>query len=62
MLRNYIVSLMYKLLSHKEGDLMVDYKKKPSDANDTTKRNRLLNGTPEKGTIFTRIHLKDIFE
>ena len=57
----YIASLMYKLLSDNEEDMMINYKKEESEAIDTTKRNRLINDTPEKGTIFTRIYLKDIF-
>ena len=59
----YIASLMYKLLSDNEEDMMINYRKDSGNgrAIDTTKRDRLINDTPEKGTIFTRIYLKDIF-
>ena len=59
----YIASLMYKLLSDNEEDMMINYRKDSGDgtAIDATKRDRLNNDTPEKGTIFTRIYLKDIF-
>ena len=57
----YISSLMYKLLSDNEEDMMTIYKKETSGAIDNTKRNRMLNDTPEKGTIFVRIYLKDVF-
>ena len=56
----FLSSLMYKLLSDNE-DLMIIYKKETSGAIDDTKRNRMLNDTPEKGTIFVRIYLKDVF-
>ena len=52
---------MYKLLSDNEEDMMILYKKEEEDALDETKRNRLLNDTPEKGTIFVRVYLKDVF-
>ena len=57
----YLSSLMYKLLSDNEEDMMINYKKETTDAIDNTKRNRLLNDKPEKGTIFVRIYLKDVF-
>ena len=57
----YLSSLMYKLLSDNEEDMMINYKKETTDAIDNTKRNRLLNDTPEKGTIFVRVYLKDVF-
>ena len=52
---------MYKLLSDNEEDMMCVYKKELTNAIDTTKRNRLLNDTDEKGTIFVRVYLKDVF-
>ena len=57
----YLSSLMYKLLSDNEEDMMINYKKETTDAIDNTKRNRLLNDIPEKGTIFVRVYLKDVF-
>ena len=57
----YQASLIYKLLSDNVEDMMVVYKKELTNAIDTTKRNRLLNDTPEKGTIFVRVYLKDVF-
>ena len=57
----YLASLMYKLLSDNEEDMMKNYKKETTAGIDTTKRNRLLNDTPEKGTVFVRIYLKDVF-
>ena len=57
----YLASLMYKLLSDNEEDMMCVYKKELTNAIDTTKRNRLLNDTDEKGTIFVRVYLKDVF-
>ena len=48
----YLASLMYKLLSDNEEDMIIVYKKETADAIDTTKRNRLLNDTPQKGKIF----------
>ena len=57
----YISSLMYKLLSDNEEDMMTIYKKETTGAIDNTKRNRLLNDTDEKGTIFVRVYLKDVF-
>ena len=38
----YRSSLMYKLLSDNEEDMMINYKKETTDAIDNTKRNRLL--------------------
>ena len=40
---------------------MCVYKKELTDAIDTTKRNRLINDTNEKGSIFVRVYLKDVF-
>ena len=57
----FLSSLMYKLLSDNEEDMMINYKKETTDAIDNTKRNRLRNDTAEKGTIFVRIYLKDDF-
>ena len=57
----YLASLMYKLLSDNEEDMIIVYKKETAAGIDTTKRNRLLNDTPEKGTIFVRVYLKDVF-
>ena len=59
----YIASLMYKLLSDNEEDMMIIYRKDSGDGTeiDETKRDRLINDTPEKGTVFTRIYLKDVF-
>ena len=57
----YLASLMYKLLSDNEEDMMCVYKKELTNAIDETKRNRLLNDTDEKGTIFVRVYLKDVF-
>ena len=57
----YISSLMYKLLCDNEEDMKTIYKKETSGAIDNTKRNRMLNETPQKGTIFVRIYLKDVF-
>ena len=57
----YQASLMYKLLSDNEEDMMVLYKKEETDAIDETKRNRLINDNQEKGTIFVRVYLKDVF-
>ena len=57
----YLSSLMYKLLSDNEEDMMINYKKETTDAIDNTKRNRLFNDKPEKGTIFVRIYLKGVF-
>ena len=57
----YLASLMYKLLSDNEEDMMILYKKEEANAIDTTKRNRLINDTNEKGTIFVRVYLKDVF-
>ena len=58
----YIASLMYKLLSDNEEDMMIIYRKDSGDGTeiDETKRDRLINDTPEKGTVFTRIYLKDV--
>ena len=57
----YLSSLMYKLLSDNEEDMMIIYKKDGFDVVDTTKRDRMLNDTDEKGTIFVRVYLKDVF-
>ena len=57
----YLASLMYKLLSDNEEDMMTIYKKETTGVIDTTKRNRMLNDNDEKGTIFTRVYLKDVF-
>ena len=40
---------------------MILYKKEEANAIDETKRNRLLDDTDEKGTIFVRVYLKDVF-
>ena len=54
---------MYELLSDNEEDMMILYIKKNSTAAgiDTSKTNRLLNDTDEKGTIFVLVYLKDVF-
>ena len=52
---------MYKLLSDKEEDMMIIYKKETTGAIDNVKRNRMLNDNVEKGTSFTRVYLKDVF-
>ena len=52
---------MYQLLSDNEEDMMILYKKEEADAIDETKRNRILNDTDEKGTIFVRVYLRDVF-
>ena len=57
----YLASLMYKLLIDNEEDMMCVYKKEETPAIEDTKRNRLLNDTDEKGTIFVRVYLKDVF-
>ncbi len=59
----HITTLMYKMLSDGEGDLMTYFEKDTQDAAvvNTERRNRLLNNTPEKGTVFVRILLKDLF-
>ena len=57
----YQASLMYELLSDNEEDMMIVYKKELTSAIDATKRNRLLNDTNEKGTIFVRVYLKNVF-
>ena len=57
----YLASLMYKTISDNEEDMMIIYKKETTGGIDTTKRNRLLNDTPEKGTVFVRVYLKDVF-
>ena len=41
--------------------MMINYKKETTEAIDPTKRNRLLNDTPKKSTIFVREYLKDVF-
>ena len=41
--------------------MTISYIKETSDAIDTTKRDRLLNDTVEKGTIFNRIYMKHFF-
>ena len=56
----YLASLMYKLLSDNGEDMMTLYKK-TSGAIDDTKRNRQLNDTPEKSTIFVRVYSKVVF-
>ena len=55
----YIAGLMYKLFSDMEEDMMINYRKDSGDgtAIDATKRDRLINDTPER----SRIYLKDIF-
>ncbi len=59
----YQATLMHKMLSSGEGELMTYFEKDTQDAAvvNTERRNRLLNNTPEKGTLFVRIPLKDIF-
>ena len=59
----YIASLMYKLLSDNEEYMMINYRRDSGNGTiiDETKRDRLIDDTPEKGTIFTRIYLKDVF-
>ena len=57
----YLASLMYKLLSDNEEDMIIVYKKETAAGIDTTKRNRLLNDTPERGIIFVGVYLKDVF-
>ena len=57
----YLASLMYKLLSDNEEDMMIIYRKETTGAIDNVKRNRMLNDNDEKGTIFTRVYLKDVF-
>ena len=57
----YVASLIYKLLSDKEEDMMIIYKKETTGAIDNVKRNRMLNDNDEKGTIFTRVYLIDVF-
>ena len=57
----YLASLIYKLLSDNEEDMMVIYKKETTGAIDNVKRNRMLNDNDEKRTIFTSVYLKDVF-
>ncbi len=59
----HIATLMYKMLSSGEGDLMTFFEKDTQDAAvvNTERRNRLLNNTPEKGTVFVRLPLKYMF-
>ena len=51
---------MYKRLSDNEEDMMIIYKK-TAGAIDNVIRNRMLHDNDEKGTIFTRVKLKDVF-
>ena len=57
----YLASLIYKFLSDNEEDMMIIFKKETESAIDPVKRNRMLNDNDEKGTIFTRVYLKDVF-
>ena len=57
----YLASLMYKLLSDNEEGMMIYVEKKQIDGIEVVKRNRILNDTPEKGTIFVRVYLKRCF-
>ena len=57
----YLASLMNKRLSNNEEDMLIIYKKETTGAIDTVKRNRKLNDNDEKGSIFTRVYLKDVF-
>ena len=43
---------MYKLLSDNEEDMLIIYKNETAAGIDITKRDRLLNDTPEKGYDF----------
>ena len=58
---------MFKLLSDNEGYIMDEimkgtiYENESTAAIDKTKRNRMLNDNPEKGTIFVRVYRKDVF-
>ena len=51
----YLASLMYKLLSDNEEDMMGLCRKETEDAIDVVKRNGIVNDTNEKGTIFVRV-------
>ena len=57
----YLASLIYKFLSDNEEDMMIFFEKEMENAIDPVKRNRMLNDNDEKGTIFTRVYLKDVF-
>ena len=41
--------------------MMIIYREETTGAIDKVKRNRMLNDNDEKGTIFTRVYLKDVF-
>ena len=57
----YLASLMYKLLSDNEENMMIIYRKETTWAIDNVERNRMLNDNDENGSIFTRFYPNDVF-
>ena len=57
---SYSAGLMLRMLKSSDEEMMSNFRKDDVDGViETTKRDRLLNDTPEKGTIFLRSYLRD---